>query len=119
MLILFSKFLDVFFVIYSLISDKYNPMRDILKLTHQLGKNSNSFNQYISTLIILSPNISLYRFPNDITFLSHIINKLCRILHYQLHPLHHGIFIKLAKNKQVWRRFRAQNILHHCTEGIR
>ena len=49
MLILFSKFLDVFFVIYPLISDKYNPMRDILKLTHQLGKNSNSFNQYIST----------------------------------------------------------------------
>ena len=119
MLILFSRFLDVLFVIFSLISDKYNPMRDIIKLTHQLRKNSNSFNQCISTLIILSPDRSLYRFPNDMIFLSNIINKLCRILRYQLHPLRHGHLIKLAKNKQVWRCFRAQNILQHCTEGIR
>ncbi len=82
MLILFSRFLDVLFVIFSLISDKYDPMGDVLKLTHQLGKNSNSFNQCISTLIILSPDKSLYRFPNDMTFLSHIINEFCRILHY-------------------------------------
>ena len=82
MLILFSRLLDVLFVIFSLIPDKYNPMRYILKPTYQLGKNSNSFDQCISPFIILSPDKSLYRFPNNITFFSHIINKLCGVLRY-------------------------------------
>ena len=119
MLILFNGFLDVLFVIFSLISDKYNPMRDILNLIYQLGKNSNSFDQYIPTLIILSPDESLYRFPNDMTFLSYKIDKLCRIILYQLHLLRHRHFIKLAKKEQIWQRFRAQNILQRCTDAIR
>ncbi len=78
--ILFSKFSDVFLVVFSLVSDKYNPMRDIIEPAYQLGKNSYSFNEYIPTLVILPPDKSLHRFPNNMTFLSHILNQLCGVL---------------------------------------